>query len=96
MEMTCKWLGLEPRRKEIPHDSQTKKLIDGLSEDPEDHPAGFISIIDRHNAHLKKAHLLHEATQYIIQQKWSEGTNLEEIGNASNHGPQNPIGINLC
>ena len=29
MEMTCKWLGLEPQRKEIPHDSQTKTLIDG-------------------------------------------------------------------
>jgi len=46
MEITCKWLGLEPQRKEIPHDSQTKKLSDGLSEDPEDHPAGFISIIE--------------------------------------------------
>jgi len=36
MEMTINWLGLEPQSKEIPHDSQTKKLIDGLSEDPED------------------------------------------------------------
>jgi len=57
-EMTCKWLDLEPQIKEIPHDSRTKKLIDGLSEDPEDHPDRFISIIERHNACLKKAHLL--------------------------------------
>jgi len=53
-EMTCKWLDLEPQIKEIPHDSRTKKLIDGLSEDPEDHPDGFISIIERHNARLKR------------------------------------------
>jgi len=45
MEMTCIWLGLEPQTKEIPNDSQTK-LIDGLSEDPEDHPAGFIPTIE--------------------------------------------------
>jgi len=80
MEMTYIWLGLEPQRKEIPHDSQTKKLIDGLSEDPEDHPASFIPIIERHNARLKKAHLLHEATRYIIKQRWSEGATLEDIG----------------
>jgi len=80
MEMTCIWLGLEPQRKEIPHDSQTKKLIDGLSEDPEDHPAGSIPIIERRNAHLKNAHLLYEATRYIIQQKWLEGTTHEDIG----------------
>jgi len=55
-------------------------LIDGLSEDPEDHPAGFIPIIERHNTCLKKAHLLHEAIRYIIQQKWLEGTTLEDIG----------------
>jgi len=79
MEMTIKWLDLEPHIKEIPHDSQTK-LIDGLSEDPEDHPAGFISIIERHNARLTKAHLLLEATRDIIQQKWIEGTTLEDIG----------------
>jgi len=69
MEMTCKWLDLEPQTEEIPHDSRTKKLIDCLSEDPEDHPDGFISTIERHNAGLKKAHLLHEATSDIIQQK---------------------------
>jgi len=46
MEMTCICMGLEPQRKEIPHDSQTKKLIHGLSEDPEDHPAGSIPIIE--------------------------------------------------
>jgi len=80
MEMTCIWLGLESHSKEIPYDSQTKKLIDGLSEDPADHPAGFIPIIERHNARLKKAHLLHEATRYIIKQKWLEGVTLEDIG----------------
>jgi len=80
MEMTCIWMGLEPQRKEIPHDLQTTKLIDGLSEDPEDHPVCFIPIIERHNARLKKAHLLHEATRYIIKQRWLEGATLEDIG----------------
>jgi len=80
MEMTCKWLDLEPQIKEISHDSRTKKLIDGLTEDPEDHPDGFISIIERHNARLKKAHLHHEATSDIMKQKWIEGTDLEDIG----------------
>ena len=80
MEMTINRLGLEPQSKEISHDSQTKKLINGLSEDPEDHSAGFIVIIERHNARLKKAHLLHEATRDTIQQKWIEGTTLEDIG----------------
>ena len=80
IEMTCKWLDLEPQTKEIPHNSRTNKLIDGLSEDPEDHPDGFISIIERHNARLEKAYLLHEATLDIIQQKWIEGTVLEDIG----------------
>jgi len=79
MEMTANWLGLEPQSKEIPHDSQIK-LIDGLSEDPEDHPDGFIPIIERHNARLKKAHFLHKAIRDIIQQKWIEGTTLEDIG----------------
>jgi len=65
-EMTCMWLGLESHRKEIPYDSQSKKMIGGLSEDPEDHLASFIPIIERHNARLKKAHPLHEATRYII------------------------------
>ena len=80
MEMTCKWLALDPRIKEISHDSRTKKLIDGLTEDPEDYPDGFISILESHNARLKKAHRLHEATTDIIQQKWAEGTDLEDIG----------------
>ena len=66
MEMTCIWMGLELQRKKIPYDSQTK-FIDGLSEDPEDHPAGFIPIIERHNTRLKKVHLLHEVTRYIIK-----------------------------
>ena len=48
-ETTCKWLGLDFQSKVIPHDSHPK-LIDGLSEDPEDHPASFIPIIERHNA----------------------------------------------
>jgi len=43
--MTCKWLGLEFQSKVIPHDFHIK-LIDGLSEDPEDHPVSFIPIID--------------------------------------------------
>ena len=64
MEMTCLRLGLESHSKEIPYDSQIKKLIDGLSKDPDDRPAGFIPIIERHNARLKRAHLLHETTLY--------------------------------
>jgi len=71
-------------------------LIDSLTEDPEDNPDGFIPIIELHNARLKKAHLLHEATSDITQQKWVESTDLEDIENSSNHGPQNPVGINLC
>jgi len=55
-------------------------LIDGLSEDPEDHPAGFIPIIERHNARLKRAYLLHEVTRSIIEHKWSEGVTLGDIG----------------
>jgi len=54
-------------------------LIDGLTEDPVDNPDGFIPIIELHNARLKKAHLLHEATSDIIKQKWVEGTDLEDI-----------------
>jgi len=80
MEMTCKWLDLDPEMKEIPYDSRTKSLIDGPTEDPEDNPDGFIPIIELHNARLKKAHLLHEATSDLIQQKWVEGTDLEDIG----------------
>jgi hypothetical protein len=96
MEMTINWLGLEPQCTEISHDSQTKKLIDGLSEDPEDHPAGFIPIIERHNARLKKAHLLHEATRDVIQQKWIEGTTLEDIGKFLQSWAPEPIETNLC
>jgi len=80
MEMTCKWLDLDPEMKEIPYDLRTKNLIDGLTEDPEDNPDGFIPIIELHNACLKKTHLLHEAPSDIIQQKWVEGTDLEDIG----------------
>ena len=79
-EMTCLWLGLDSNSTEFPHDSQTKKLIDGLSEDPEDHPAGFIPIIERHNARLKRAYLLHGVTRSIIEHKWSEGVTLGDIG----------------
>jgi len=94
--MTCIWLGLDSHSKEIPHDSHIT-LIDGLSEDPEDHPAGFIPIIERHNARLKRAYLLHEATRLTIEQKWSEGMTLEDIGKYSfTPGPQNPTEINLC
>ena len=62
MEMTCKWLDLDPEMKEIPYDLRTKNLIDGLTEDPEDNPDGFIPIIELHNVRLKKTHLLHGAT----------------------------------
>jgi len=79
MEITINWLGLEPQCTEISHDSLTIKLIDGLSEDPEDHPAEFIPIIKRHNARLKKAHLLLVATRDIIQQRWTEGTTLKDL-----------------
>jgi len=61
MEMTRKWLDLEPQTKEIPYDSRTKDLIEGLTEDPEDNPDGFMPITELHNARLKKAHLLHAA-----------------------------------
>ena len=80
MQMALKWLGLEPQMKEIPSDSRTKNLIDGLTEDPEDNLDGFIPIIELHNARLNKAHLLHEATSDIIKQKWVEDTDLEDIG----------------
>jgi len=68
-EMSLIWLGLEPQMKEIPSDSRTKNLIDGLTEHPEDNPDEFIPMIELHNARLKKAHLLHEATSDIIKQK---------------------------
>jgi len=80
MEMTCKLLDLDPQMKEIPSNSRTKNLIDGLTEDPEDNPDGFIPIMKLHNARLKKAHDLHEATSDMIQQKWVEGTDLEDLG----------------
>jgi len=62
------------------HDSLTIKLLEGLSEDPEDYPAEYIPIIQRHSARLKKAHLLLGATQDIIQRRWKDGTTLEDIG----------------
>jgi len=80
VEMTCKWLDLDPALKEIPVDSRIKNLIEGLIEDPEDNPDGFIPIIELCNARLNKAHLLHKATVHTIQQKWVEGTDLEDIG----------------
>jgi len=64
----------------LPVDSRIKNLIEGLTEDPEDDPDGFIPIIELHNARLNKAHLLHKATVHTIQQKWVEGTDLEDIG----------------
>ena len=80
MEMTCKWMDLDPDLKEIQFDSRIKNLIDGLTEDPEDNPDGFIPIIELHNARIQKAHLLQEETLDIIQQKWVEGMDLEDIG----------------
>jgi hypothetical protein len=79
-EITNNWLSLEPQDTENSHDSLIKKLLEGLSEDLEDSPAEFIPIIERHSARLKKAHLLLEATQDIIQRRWTEGTTLEDIG----------------
>ena len=40
----------------------------------------FIPIIDKHNARLVKAHLLHAATRPTIEQKWAEGATLKDIG----------------
>ena len=78
-EMICKWLSLDSQSKVIPHDFHIK-LIDGLSEDPKDHPISFIPIIERHNARFEKAHLLHTATRLTIEQKWAEGATLKDIG----------------
>ena len=64
------WLGLEPQGTVDSHDSPSKKLLDGLLEDPEDDQMEFIPIIEQHNARLEKAHLLLEATQDIVQQRW--------------------------
>jgi len=83
-EMTYKWLGLDFQSKVIPHDVHTK-LIDRLSEDPDDLPASFIPIIERHNARFEKAHLLHTATRPTIEQKWAEGATLKDIG------PKRPV-----
>ena len=88
--MTCKLPDLEPQMKELPYDSRTKNLIDGLTKDPEDNLDGFIPIIELHNARLKKAHLLFEATSDIIQQKWVEGTDLEDIGKFLQSWAQEP------
>jgi len=77
-EMTCTWLGLDSQSKAIPHDSHIK-LIEGLSEDPEDHPVSFVPIIERHNARFEKAYLLHEATRPTIEQKWAKGVTLKDI-----------------
>ena len=62
MEITTKWLDLEPQGTVDPQDPSNKKLLDGLLEDPEDDPREFIPIIEQHNARLEKAHLLLEAT----------------------------------
>ena len=96
-EITTDWLGMEPQGTENTHDSPSKKkLLDGLMEDPEDDPTEFIPIIEQHNARLKKAHLLLEATQDIIQQRWEEGTTLEDIGKFLQSWPQSPIVTNPC
>jgi len=89
-EMTCKWLELDPALEETPVVSRIKNLIEGLSEDPEDNPESFIPIIELHNARLLKAHLLHKATVHIIQQKWVEITNLEDIGKFSHSWATEP------
>jgi len=79
MEITTNWLGLELQGTENSQDSLTEKLLEGLSEDPEDHLVEFIPIIKQHSACLKKAHLLLEATQDIIQQRWTEGMTFKDI-----------------
>ena len=86
-EMTCTWLNLDFQSKVIPHDSHSK-LIDGLSEDPEDHPVSFIPIIDKHNARLVKAHLLHAATRPTVEQKLAEGATLKDVGKFLLMGPR--------
>ena len=53
-EITNNWLSLEPQDTENSHDSLIKKLLEGLSEDPEDSPAEFIPILERHSARLKE------------------------------------------
>jgi len=55
IEMTSKWLDLEPLAPEIPYESRIKDLIECLTEDPEDNPALFIPIIQLHIARLKKS-----------------------------------------
>jgi len=77
MEMTRKWLDLEPQMKEIPYDSRTEDLIEGLTEDPEDNPDGFIPTIELHNARLKKAHLLHAARHTSSTRQSSRDGNAE-------------------
>jgi len=56
------------------------QLVDGLSEDPEDHPVSFIPIIERHNDRFEKTYLLHETTRPTVEQKWAEGVTLKDIG----------------
>jgi len=69
IEMTSKWLDIEPLDHEIPHEVWTKDLIDCLTEDPEDIPAMLIPTIELHIARLKKAHLLRSITSSILQHK---------------------------
>ena len=78
-EMTCAWLNLDFQSKVVPPESHTK-IIDCISEDPEDHPASFIPIIEKHNSRLTQAHLLHTATRPTVEQKWAEGVTLKDIG----------------
>ena len=41
MEITTNWLGQEPQGTVDPQDSPSKKLLDGILEDPEDDPREF-------------------------------------------------------
>jgi len=76
IEMTSKWLDLEP----VAYELRTKDLIECLTEDPEDNPALFIPTIELHIARLQKAHLLCSATSAIIQHKSEGGTDLADVG----------------
>jgi len=80
IEMTSKWLDLEPLDPATPHGIRTEDLIECLTEDPEDNLNSFIPTIELHTARLKKAHLLGSATSAIIQHKWEEGIDLANIG----------------
>jgi len=52
IEMTSKWLDLEPLDPATPHGQRTEDLIECLTEDPEDNLTLFIPNIELHIARL--------------------------------------------